>query len=106
MDKFAILKLLTSLFDFYKQKSTKNSEGQQGGLDVDSLLSPLKNMIKNGENSSLKVDSPRESEKKAPTPAPTRAPLQSKMLSVIASHDQIVERVKNNANKHSSHDSL
>lgn len=94
MDKFGVLKLLSSLFDLYKKNSTPNSSKSSGDFDVDKLLSPLKNIINsNGQkNDSSKIQQPIK------TPTAT-VPLQSKMLYTMQSHDQIVERVKNNVNK-------
>ena len=94
MDKLGVLRLLNSLFDFYKQKSNSVDKETPAPFDVESLIAPLKNMINNQKVN----EQPKRSAPSQPPP-PVKAPLQSKMLSVMNSHDQIVERVKNNLNK-------
>ena len=98
MDKLGVLKLLGSLFDFYKQKSSSSPPENSTPVDIESMLSPLKNLVnaQNKPNSSPPLNA--KAEKTPPLP-PKTAPLQAKMISIMNSHDQIVDRVKNNLNK-------
>lgn len=95
MDKFGVLKLLSSLFDLYKSNSSGSSPKTPSDFDVDKLLSPLKNLVGNNKDTENKNPTPSEH---LSTPK-NFAPLQSKMIAVMNSHDQIVERVKNNLSK-------
>ena len=99
MDKFGVLKLLSSLFDVYKQKGGQNSSGGGNSFDLESLLSPLKNLVNN--NTNQKENSPVNLSTNQQQIGENKSfrPLQNKMLSTMNSHDQIVNRVKNNVNK-------
>lgn len=94
MDKFGVLKVLSSLFDLYKQNSKGSSSKSSLPFDVENLLSPLKNLVGDKNNSSNQSAVPPTQ-----TKPPVLAPLQNKMLSIMNSHDQIVERVKSNSNR-------
>lgn len=99
MDKFGVLKLLSSLFDAYKQKGEHSSNANANAFDVESLLSPLKNLIGGGSNQKEQSPTTLSTQKDQLVNNKTFKPLQNKMLSTMNSHDQIVNRVKNNANK-------
>lgn len=87
MDKFGILKLLNSFFDFYRQKSSdlNSKEQKQDGQNAD-LFSNLLN------NLSQKKEVPQNKQETNVSTAPH--PLQADMLNTINSHDAFINRVK------------
>ena len=106
MDKFGVLKLLSSLFDAYKLNNGQSLGTNSTSLDVESLLSPLKNLIANGYNqkqNSTATTTPTTTAKDAKINQNTKLlPLQNKMLSTMNSHDQFVKRVNENLNKNAA----
>ncbi len=75
MDKFGIFKLLNSLFNFYQEKSSADSDQPS--------------------NKPQPTQAPPSTENK-PVQASQQppAPLQDKMLNIINNHEKIVRRVK------------
>lgn len=96
MDKFGIFKLITSLFDFYKQNKTENDSDSDINSKESSFETPKKQNEQTIPNSK-KETSPNDSRK---LPNYAAVPLKSQMIKTITSHDELVKRVnaKNNSN--------
>lgn len=88
MDKFGIFKLLNSFFPAQDNNSETNSSDKNPSLDaLSSLLSSFSG--KKSEQS----EQPKQSAPPATSAKPT-PPLQTKMISVMNSHDEFIKRVK------------
>ncbi len=86
MNKFGIFSLLNSFLNSYINNSNKkDGESTENKENIFNTFSKLFNE-KSKEN--LKPPTPQE-----PTPPPAYMPLQKDMLSVMATHDEIVKKV-------------
>lgn len=84
MDKLDIFKLLTSAYDFYQNKSKKNTDKQ----DDSNFLSKILNAPKTDNTTNETKEEKVENKEKVKL-----VPLQEKMLSTMRSHDEFVSRV-------------
>ncbi len=92
MDKFGIFKLLNSFFSLYGQNSSSNtsnssSNGSNSTFTLDNLLKSF-----NNQSTSTKNNGAQEKPSTKPTQVPL--PLQADMLKTMATHDQLIARVK------------
>lgn len=89
MDKFGIFNLLNSFFNFNNELSPdKNGQTATETTGLSRLFSALNNSQNNNDQQTKPIVKPQPS-----------APLQAGMLNTMSSHDQILRRIKENANK-------
>jgi hypothetical protein len=95
MDKFGILRLLTSFFDFYQ----KNRDSAPKGAPFDLLNSFMGTREKQGSNKNFSTESSKVNLESPSTLKNGEArakstPLQAGMLATLKTHDNFVKRVK------------
>jgi hypothetical protein len=92
LDKFGIFKLLSSFYDFYqKNKSNEKKEENQNT----SSLAPF--------NLGFLSPKPKVENQAVETPKSNNRSLYLSMVNTISSHDKIVKRVTDKANKENTH---
>jgi hypothetical protein len=88
LDKFGIFKLLTSFYDFYQKNKSSISNNKNGESS-----SPLP------FNLDFLKAKPQENQMDKEPAKKTNQSLYLSMINTISSHDKIVKRVTENANK-------